>query len=104
VDLSALHETSEITLASLPDYRAAQVRDGISAESLDDARRIVDNIGDLARPCPTPEPTPSASPSRQPSASPTGRPGGSRSASPSPSPSASPSPTLAPPDCVEVTD
>lgn len=104
VDLSALHKTSEITLASLPDYRAAQVRDGISAESLDDARRIVDNIGDLARPCPTPEPTPSASPSRQPSASPTGRPGGSRSAGPSPSPSASPSPTLAPPDCVEVTD
>ncbi len=104
VDLSALHETSEITLASLPDYRAAQVRDGISADSLDDARRIVDNIGDLARPCPTPEPTPSASPSQQPSASPTGRPGGSRSADPSPSPSASPSPTLAPPDCVEVTD
>ncbi len=104
VDLSALHETSEITLASLPDYRAAQVRDGIGADSLDDARRIVTNIGDLARPCPTPEPTPSASPSGSPSASPTGRPSGSRSASPSPSPTASPSPTLAPPDCVEVSD
>lgn len=102
IDLSGLHETSQITLASLPEYRAAQVRDGISAEDLDDARKIVRHIGDLARPCPTPEPTPSASPS--PTASPradaTGRPRASEPASPSPA--ATPSPTLAPPDCVEV--
>jgi protein phosphatase len=105
--LSGLHETSEITLASLPEYRAAQVRDGISAESLADARKTVERISELARPCPTPEPTPSASPS--PTESPrsgdaTGRPRASASPSPEPSPepTESPSPTLAPPDCVEV--
>jgi protein phosphatase len=99
--LSDLHETSEITLASLPDYRAAQVRQGISADDLEDARTTVRHIGDLARPCPTPEPTPTASPTASPSA------GGAKQsdrprASASPSPSPSPSPTLAPPDCVEV--
>ena len=105
--LSELHETSEITLASLPEYHAAQVRDGISAESLADARKIVERTAELARPCPTPEPTPSASPS--PTESPragdaTGRPRASASPSPSPTPepTESPSPTLAPPDCVEV--
>lgn len=103
VDLSELYETSEIPLASLPDYRAAQVRDGISAESLADARRIVDNIGELAQPCPTPEPSPTASPSPSPGATESpARPRGTASPSPSPSPTASPSPTLAPPDCVEV--
>jgi PPM family protein phosphatase len=102
VNLSELHETSEITLASLPEYRAAQVRDGISAEDLGDARRILENIGGLARPCPTPEPTPTAEPGPTAGPSPTGRPRGGDQATESPSPSPSPSPTLAPPDCVEV--
>jgi PPM family protein phosphatase len=102
VDLSELYETSEITLASLPEYRAAQVRDGISAEDLADARRILENIGGLARPCPTPEPSPTAEPGPTASPSPTGRPRGGDRATESPSPSPSPSPTLAPPDCVEV--
>ena len=116
LDLSQLHETSEITLASLPEYRAAQVRDGISADDLEDARRIVANIGELARPCPTPEPSPTASPTTRPTTRATAEPGDRRTAgateSPSPSPSdgptqdptESPSPTLAPPDCVEVAD
>ena len=99
LELSQLHETSRITLASLPEYRAAQVRDGISAESLADARQIVDNIGDLARPCPTASPSPTASPTRRPRAGePTARPRPADSLSPTPSPT----PTLAPPDCVEV--
>jgi serine/threonine protein phosphatase PrpC len=121
VDLSHLHETSEITLAALPDYRAAQVREGISAENLSEARKIVANIGDLARPCPPPEPSPSpsTSPSPRESASPSDQGGNRRgddtnrpadrqraaaepSPSASPTPSPSPSPTLAPPDCVEV--
>lgn len=106
VELSELYETSEIPLAALPEYRAAQVRDGISAESLDDARRIVDNIGDLAQPCPTEEPSPTASPSPDAATDGPARPRGTASPSagpaPSPSPTASPSPTLAPPDCVEV--
>ncbi len=103
LDLSGLYETSQIPLASLPEYRAAQVRDGISAESLQDARRIVDNIGELARPCPTAEPSPTAAPSARPSAGdPSARPRAGASPSASPTPSPSPSPTLAPPDCVEV--
>ena len=112
LSLTTLHETSEITLASLPEYRAAQVRDGIGADDLDDARGIVDKIGDLARPCPTPEPTPSPEASPDPTQSPTAGPGAgaspgggataSPSPSPEPSPSPSPEPTLAPPDCVEV--
>jgi PPM family protein phosphatase len=101
VTLSELYETSEITLASLPEYRAAQVRDGINADDLGDARRILENIGGLARPCPTPEPSPTAGAGPDASPSPTGRPRGDQPTE-SPSPSPSPSPTLAPPDCVEV--
>ena len=105
VNLSKLHETSEITLAALPAYRAAQVRDGISAKDLPDAERIVANIGDLARPCPTEEPSPTASPSAETSPSSGDKKTSEKpraSAEPSPSPSPSPSPTLTPPDCVEV--
>jgi len=102
--LSERYETSEITLASLPDYRAAQVREGISADDLEDARGILSRIGDLARPCPTPEPSPTASPS--PTTSPKAGDKESQAPraaeTPEPSPSPSPSPTLAPPDCVEV--
>jgi protein phosphatase len=84
VDLSHLHETSEITLAALPNYRAEQVREGITADDLTDARSIVDHIGELARPCPTPEPTPEPEPS--PSAEPSAGP--SPTAEPAPSPDA----------------
>ncbi|MBY9074212.1 protein phosphatase 2C domain-containing protein [Nocardioides sp. WL0053] len=121
--LSRLHSTSRVTLESLPEYRAEQVRDGISADDLDDARRIVANINELARVCPTPSPSPSPSPSAEPTgkgdreptrrpsggasdeptASPTDRSTAGASQAPEPSPSASPSPTLAPPDCVEAT-
>jgi serine/threonine protein phosphatase PrpC len=112
--LSTLYETSDVTLAALPAYRADQIRDGIRAEDLADARSIVAKIGDLARPCPTPEPSPSASPEASPEASPDASPEASPRATagprprstaeptPSPSPSPTPSPTLAPPDCVEV--
>ena len=119
--LSRLHSTSRVTLESLPEYRAEQVRDGISADDLEDARRIVANINELARVCPTPSPSPSPSaeptgkgdrePTRRPSggasdeptASPTDRSTAGASQPPEPSPSESPSPTLAPPDCVEAT-
>jgi serine/threonine protein phosphatase PrpC len=107
VTLSSLHDTTDVTLDALPDYRAEQVRGGISAEDLDDAESIVDKIGDLARVCPTPEPSPTASPSESPKqveASQSPRPEASKTkrAGSSPSPSPSPSPTIAPPDCVEA--
>jgi protein phosphatase len=111
LQLSHLYEDTKITLASLPDYRADQVRGGISADDLPDARDIVSRLGDLARVCPTPEPSPSPSASPTTKDSPrqqeTRRPRETKraeaQASESPSPSASPSPTLAPPDCVEAT-
>jgi len=115
VQMHTVAEQTPVTLASLPAYRAEQVRDGITAASLADAKDIVSHLRDFARVCPTPSPSPSpstkpsAKPSRTPTASPTKastkRPkaGASRSASPSPSPSPSPTPTIAPPDCIEAT-
>ncbi len=59
-------ETSDLVLDDLPDYNARQVRDGISATSLDDARGIVSRLQRLV-PCPEPTtPTPSATPSKLP--------------------------------------
>lgn len=79
-------ETSDLSLDQLPTYNARQVRDGISANSLADARNIVSRLRRLEL-CPeAAESSPSASPSA--SAGPrssTTRP------SQSPSPSASPS-------------
>ena len=114
LNLTSVQEETEVTLASLPDFRADQVRDGISAKGLGDARDIVSLLGDFARPCPTPTPTakpsPTASSSPKPSTpktSRTAKPGATSTArdtsSPSSSPTKAPSPTLAPPDCVEST-
>ena len=58
--------TTGVTMASLPDYRAAQVRAGIPADDLDAAEEIVEEITGFARVCPTAEPTPSPSPTVEP--------------------------------------
>ncbi len=109
---------SEITLQSLDEYTAEQVRDGIAAKSRNDADDIVDRLRTVATACPSPEPSPTATPkaSDLPSGKatakttpkPTATPSGSRTGVPSSAPSstqgatpsASPSPTLAPPDCI----
>ena len=110
VTLSRVHKVSDIPMAALSGYRATQVREGISAEDLPDAERIVSNIRDVAVPCPTPEPSPTPSPTakagdRKRDASPrAGRstsPTPTPAANPSESPSSSPSPTLKPPNCIE---
>jgi protein phosphatase len=122
IDLSSVEEVSEVTLDALPEFRADQVRGGMDADSLEDARAIVERLTGLARVCPDPEAaagsgtatpgatrTPTAGATRRP-ASPAGRPAGSPAGSPagtptsSPGPTGSPSPTtepLAPPDCIE---
>ncbi len=88
-----VEETSDVTLDDLPDFNARQVRDGISASSLDDARGIVSRLERLVL-CPEPTtPTPSASPSRKPSATATTKPGRKRKPSPTPTPTPSPSPS-----------
>ena len=81
-----VEETSTLTLDDLPTYNQRQVRDGISASSLDDARGIV-SAGSGAsrcapnrhprrprrrarRPPPAPGPPPTAKPGRKSTASP----------------------------------
>ena len=44
LDLSHAYESSNVTLDRLCDFDAGQVRDGISASSLADARQTVDNL------------------------------------------------------------
>ena len=125
--LNQLYEETRVTLASLPDYRADQVRSGISAEGLTEAHNIVARLTGLARVCPTPTPTPTPSPSGkatrhrrhagQPAAGPRASAGPSPTASAAPSPSSAPtqspstgavtapvpSPTLTPPNCIKAT-
>jgi protein phosphatase len=111
VDLHSVAERTELPLAALPPYRAEQVRAGISADGLADARKVVGRMTDLAAVCPTPEPTPTTSPkpTRKSSAKATGKATGKASPTVKPSPSTAPaptptpSPTLTPPDCIEST-
>jgi hypothetical protein len=110
-------EDTPVTVQSLPDYRAEQVRSGIAADDLDHAREIVTELTTFARVCPTPEPSPTSSPKDGSTKgdSTSGKTSGnnsqkqpdkkqSESASKSASPSPSPSPTIHPPDCVEPAD
>ena len=46
VELSHAFETSNVSLDLLSDYQAGQVRDGIDADSLEDARQTVQNLSD----------------------------------------------------------
>ena len=63
-------ESSDLRLADLPDYNQRQVRDGISANGMDDARGILSRLERLAL-CPDPAtPAPSATPSPSATASP----------------------------------
>lgn len=118
-------ESTGVTMASLPDYRAEQVRAGIDADDLTDARAIVERLTGFAAVCPsaTPTPTKTPDPSQSPTGSPSGSPsgngtqgpsgGGTAGAGESPSgngskrpnagPSNEPSPTIQPPDCIEAT-
>jgi protein phosphatase len=117
VTLNHLYEETPVTLASLPGYRAGQVRGGISAENLADAHHIVQRLTGLARVCPTPTPTPTPSPSpgktathhrhgkHRPhaSAGPSPTPSAGPSTGPSAAPSPAPTPTLKPPNCIKAT-
>ena len=46
VELSHPYESSNVSLALLSDYQAGQVREGIDADSLEDARQTVQNLSD----------------------------------------------------------
>ena len=105
-----VEESSALELDELPTYNARQVRDGISANSLEDARGIITRLKRLAVCEPTPEPSPSPSPSAkattkaqkkaQAKAEAKKTAQARKSAAASPSPSPSPSPGSAP--CTEA--
>ena len=104
IQMHHVEESSDLTLEDLPTYNARQVRDGISANNLDDARGIVSRLERLAL-CPEPRPTRApprhrkSSPSRE---APTGEEQQSTSAKPSPSQSPSASPSADPAVCTEA--
>jgi protein phosphatase len=102
IQMHHVEESSDLTLEDLPTYNARQVRDGISANSLDDARGIVSRLERLAL-CPEPsDPSPSASPTSSPTAKASGKNRNSPSAKPSPSKSPSASPSADPGVCTEA--
>ena len=113
VTLHRVYETSPVHVNTLPDFFKGQVRDGMGATNLADARAIVQRLGRAAQ-CATASPsgstssaTPTATPSATPKASPTVKPttkkqrararaSRSTAAKASRSASASPSPTTTP--------
>jgi serine/threonine protein phosphatase PrpC len=109
VRMHRVQESSELTLGELPTYNARQVRDGISANSLEDARGVVTRLQRLAL-CPEPTaPSPSATPraTASPSAKATankhkGKPPRKPTRSATPQPSASPSVPATPAVCTEA--
>jgi len=92
VELSSVYEDTGLTIGELPEFRARQVRDGIAANDLEDARLIVERLERLAAQCaeaaaPRPSPSPTTTPTR---------PRRSPGATAGPSATASPSPTATP--------
>ncbi len=100
VSLHHVVESGDLKLSDLPPYNARQVRDGISANSLADARGVVSRLERLVV-CPAPTPTPSPSPTATPKTAPkpTAKPAPSPTATASPSPTA---PATTPAVCTEV--
>ncbi len=106
VQMHHVKEGSPYVLDDLPSYRARQVRDGISANSLVDARAVIGSLRtDVScPPSPTPTPTPTATQKAKAGQKRSPQPTVRASATPSASPSASPSPsaTHTPQVCLEA--
>lgn len=87
-----VEQASTVKIADLPSYNQRQVRDGISANDLEDARGILSRLQRLAvcgsATSPSPSPSPSASPTAKASSKPSA--GSSAKASATASPSGSP--------------
>ena len=108
VDLNHVEEPTDLALEDLTSYNRGLVEDGIEADSLTGARKIVANLArdkeksdcPKVSPSPTRSPKKSASPqaTRSPSASPTASPSGDAAEceSPSPSPTKSSGPSASP--------
>lgn len=97
IALHSVHETTDIEMTDLPSSYQRKVRDGIQADDLPAAHRIIENLrgfavcGDEATPPPAPSPT--ATP----------KPGVTATPTPSPTtPAPSPDPALPENDCGEA--
>lgn len=51
IELSSVHEEFDLDLDELPAFRRSEVIEGIEADNLDDARKIVDELETFARTC-----------------------------------------------------
>jgi protein phosphatase len=78
IDLSDPYETDDLQVDELPPFNQQQVEDGIVADDLDDARRIVASLNEEAaaaeEPSDEPTPKPSDKPTRKPSDKPSDSP------------------------------
>lgn len=74
--LSRAYETTDVSIERLAAFDAQQVRSGIPADDLDQARRTVDDLAaqQLESTLPTPEPTPAPTESESPTSDPSGTP------------------------------
>jgi hypothetical protein len=105
ITLHHVKEGSAYVLADLPPYRARQVRDGISADSLTDARAVISSLRTdvTCPPSPTPTPTPTRTATAKPGKKATARPTATPRPTPTPTATTSPSPeaTHTPAVCLE---
>jgi protein phosphatase len=104
IRLNHVAEGTDITVQAVPEYET-DLAEGIPAESLTAARRIVGRLTRAARTCPEPEAAPGETPpngSPAPAPTSTAAPSPTPSPTPTPTPTPTPSPTIAPPDCVEA--
>ncbi len=93
LDLNSAHEPTDLLVTDLPDFAQSEVRDGIPAEDLADARTIVDRLRNSTTDLPLgttacpqlPAQSPTPAPARGPQVAPTCSPDSIPLASPSPS-------------------
>ena len=75
IDLSSTYEVDDLKVADLSEFNQTKVEDGIVADDLEDARRIVQNLNEQAEgPAREPSRSPSADPTRKPSDKPSDEP------------------------------
>jgi PPM family protein phosphatase len=110
-DLSKVYESTDIQLHNLPAFQRERVEQTISAQSLDDAKMIVERLREQAKRCALPTATPAPSRPDAPAAprTPAARPPATPTAKPTPAPTAkstvraTPKPTpTRPAECEEV--
>lgn len=68
ISLNEPYEQSDIRLDQLSRIDAKTVREGIDADSLADARRVVEDVASQAEPTPEPTPEPTTGPATEPAA------------------------------------